>query len=292
MASESPNLECRFYENKYPEVDDLVVVNVRSIAEMGAYVSLLEYDNIEGMILLSELSRRRIRSINKLIRVGRDEVVVVLRVDKEKGYIDLSKRRVAPEDMAKCEERYNKAKAVHSIMRHVAYLTKYDVEHLYEKIAWPLAKKYGEAYEALKLSILKPDEVFSSIEFPNENVKAELIKNVSRRLTPQSIKLRAEIEVTCFAHGIEHIKDGLRSGVALSTEDHPIKITLDATPMYVIQTSALDRASGCEALERAIEAVSEKMQELGGTCSVKNPPHVVSERDDYASMESSVDADP
>ena len=47
------------------------------------------------MILLSELSRRRIRSIQKLIRVGRNEVVVVLRVDKEKGYIDLSKRRVS-----------------------------------------------------------------------------------------------------------------------------------------------------------------------------------------------------
>lgn len=38
----------------------------------------------QGMILLSELSRRRIRSINKLIRVGRNECVVVLRVDKEK----------------------------------------------------------------------------------------------------------------------------------------------------------------------------------------------------------------
>lgn len=55
------------------------------IAEMGAYVKLLEYDNIDGMILLSELSRRRIRSIQKLIRIGRNEVVVVLRVDKEKG---------------------------------------------------------------------------------------------------------------------------------------------------------------------------------------------------------------
>lgn len=52
---------------------------------MGAYVKLLEFDNIDGMILLSELSRRRIRSIQKLIRVGRNEVVVVLRVDKEKG---------------------------------------------------------------------------------------------------------------------------------------------------------------------------------------------------------------
>lgn len=73
------------YEQKYPNVDDLVMVKVKQIAEMGAYVSLLEYNNIEGMILLSELSRRRIRSINKLIRVGRNEVVVVLRVDKDKG---------------------------------------------------------------------------------------------------------------------------------------------------------------------------------------------------------------
>ena len=111
---------CRFYEEKFPEIDSFVMVNVKQIAEMGAYVKLLEYDNIDGMILLSELSRRRIRSIQKLIRVGRNEVVVVLRVDKEKGYIDLSKRRVSPEDIVKCEERYNKSKMVHSIMRHVA----------------------------------------------------------------------------------------------------------------------------------------------------------------------------
>jgi translation initiation factor 2 subunit 1 len=90
--------------HRYPEVDSLVMVQVKQIQEMGAYVKLvrqtakdgesehvlmsllqLEYDNVEGMILLSELSRRRIRSIQKLIRVGRNEVVVVMRVDKEKG---------------------------------------------------------------------------------------------------------------------------------------------------------------------------------------------------------------
>ena len=51
-----PGLSRRFYQHKFYEVEDAVMVNARSIAEMGAYVSLLEY-NIEGMILLSELSR-------------------------------------------------------------------------------------------------------------------------------------------------------------------------------------------------------------------------------------------
>ena len=31
----------RYYQQKYPEVDELVMVQVRQIAEMGAYVKLV-----------------------------------------------------------------------------------------------------------------------------------------------------------------------------------------------------------------------------------------------------------
>ena len=64
------------------------------------------------MILLTELSRRRIRSINKFIRVSVNEVVVVVRVDRDKGHIDLSKHRVSSEDISKCEERFVRGKTV------------------------------------------------------------------------------------------------------------------------------------------------------------------------------------
>jgi len=183
MASET-QLNCRMYEQKFPEVDDLVMVSVKSIAEMGAYVSLLEYNNIEGMILLSELSRRRIRSITKLIRVGRQEVVVVLRVDKEKGYIDLSKRRVSPEEIAKCEEKYNKSKAVHSIMRHVAEVTHSNTEDLYKAFGWPLYKRFGHAYDAFKALISDPSILMASDITIDETIKECLIKDINRRLTP------------------------------------------------------------------------------------------------------------
>ena len=69
------------------------------------------------------------------------------------GYIDLSKRRVSPEDIVKCEERFNKGKMVASIMRHVAEKTKTPMETLYSEIGWPLNKKYGHAVDAFKLSI-------------------------------------------------------------------------------------------------------------------------------------------
>ncbi|KAM0563334.1 hypothetical protein ACHAPJ_001052 [Fusarium lateritium] len=271
---------CRFYEEKYPEIDSFVMVNVKQIAEMGAYVKLLEYDNIDGMILLSELSRRRIRSIQKLIRVGRNEVVVVLRVDKEKGYIDLSKRRVSPEDIVKCEERYNKSKMVHSVMRHVAKQTQVPIENLYETIAWPLNKRYGHAIDAFKLSITNP-EVWNDITFPSEVVSEELKTYISKRLTPQPTKVRADIEVTCFGYeGIDAVKTALRTAEANNTEDTQVKVKLVSPPLYVLTSTCLDKAVGITRVEEAIVDIRKSIEGAGGHLTVKMEPKAVTESDD------------
>jgi translation initiation factor 2 subunit 1 len=268
------------YENKLPEVDDLVMVNVKSIAEnrLGAYVSLLEYNNVEGMILFSELSRRRIRSISKLIRVGRQEVVVVLRVDKEKGYIDLSKRRVSPEDVGKCEEKYNKSKAVHSIMRHVAELTKKSTEELYKSFGWPLYKKFGHAYEAFNLAINDPSilDVYN-IE---PSVKEEVLKVIKRRLAPQACKLRADFEVTCFEYdGIDSIKAALLKGQNSAHSDIQIKIKLVAPPLFVMISTTHDKELGIQVLNEALEKIATEIKAAKGTLTIKNAPRAISERE-------------
>lgn len=280
ILQQQSRLQCRMYENRFPEVDSLVMVNVRQIAEMGAYVHLLEYNNIEGMILLSELSRRRIRSIQKLIRVGRNEVVVVLRVDKEKGYIDLSKRRVSAEEVAKCEENFNKSKAVHGIMRHVAEKLSLDLEDLYTRFCWPLYAKYGHAYDAFKLTINDPDAIFTDTDLP-DRAKKELISNIRRRLTPQAIKIRADIECTCFGYeGIDAIKNALAIGEACSTADVQIKIKLVAPPLYVMVSNALDKQIGIETMEKALVDIEEAITAASGSLTVKMKPRAVSETDD------------
>jgi translation initiation factor 2 subunit 1 len=256
------------------------MVNVKQIAEMGAYVKLLEYDNIDGMILLSELSRRRIRSIQKLIRVGRNEVVVVLRVDKEKGYIDLSKRRVSPEDIIKCEERYNKSKMVHSIMRHVAEKTNTPLEELYTDIGWPLNKKYGHAVDAFKLSITNPS-VWDEVTFKSAVIKDELISYISKRLTPQPTKVRADVEVTCFGYeGIDAVKAALRKAEEKSSEAAQVKVRLVSPPLYVLTSQTLDKQIGIDVLNEAIKEVDQEIRAAGGLCAVKMAPKAVTENDD------------
>ncbi|OZJ02566.1 hypothetical protein BZG36_04339 [Bifiguratus adelaidae] len=258
--SDPSRFQCRMYENEFPKPDDLVVVNVRQIEDMGAYVKLLEYNDREGMILLSELSRRRIRSVQKLIRVGRNEVVVVLRVDEEKGYIDLSKRRVSPEEVTKCEDRYNKSKAVHSILRHVAEKHDIPLIELYQKFGWPLYRKYGHAYDAFKMAIADPEPVLEGLDMP-ANIRDELLSNIVRRMKPQPVKIRAHIDLRCTgSDGVEAIKKALQAGEACGTADVPLKITYLAAPLYVITADALEKNIGFEVMENALETIKETVE--------------------------------
>ena len=280
LPQDKKNLDCRFYANEYPEIESLVMVNVRNIADMGAYVSLLEYNNIEGMILLSELSRRRIRSIHKLIRVGRNEVVMVLRVDQEKGYIDLSKRRVSPEDVATLEDKYNKAKAVHGVLRHLADRKGLYLEELYNKIGWPLYKKYGHAYDAFKLVLADVTDPFAELEIPDA-IKDELKSYIRRRLAPQPVKIRADIEVSCFTYeGIDAIREALFAGMNVGGEKTPIKIKLIAPPIYVLSTTTLEKDSGIELLNSAISIIQDVIIAKGGKLEIKMAAKAVSVKEE------------
>ena len=278
----SSKLNCRMYESPYPEVDDLVMVTVQQIADMGAYVTLNEYNNLEGMVLLSELSRRRIRSVQRLIRVGKTEVVVVLRVDREKGYIDLSKRRVSPEEVEKFEEKFNKSKAVHSIMRHVAEKLDMSLESLYEQVGWPLYKKFGHAFEAFKRALIEPETVWSSLPAPvDPAIRAELMQSIVRRLTPQKLKLRADVEVACFGYeGIDAVRAALAAGESVSTDDIAIKVKLVAPPLYVLLSTCMDKTRGLELMSRSIEQIESTIKPLGGQLVIKMKPKAVSENED------------
>lgn len=283
-------ISCRYYKDRFPEVEDVVMVNVRSIAEMGAYVKLLEYNNIEGMILLSELSRRRIRSINKLIRVGRDECVVVIRVDKEKGYIDLSKRRVSQEEAKKCENKYSKAKCVYSILRHTAELLEFQTdeqfEDLFTRTAWALdtkykrpTEKYPASYDMFKKAIDEPG-VLDELELSDDE-RSVLMKNIKRRLTPQAMKIRSDVEVSCYTYeGVDAVKKALLKGIACSTEEHKIKINLIAPPVYVLTTQSLDRQAGLGALTSCLEEIEKVITGSGGNFKIKMEPKVVTDIED------------
>lgn len=67
----------------------------------------------------------------------------------------------------------------------------------------------------------------------DENTKEVLLNNIKRKLTSQAVKIRADIECACYGYeGIDAVKEALKAGLLLSTEELPIKINLIAPPLY------------------------------------------------------------
>ena len=63
----------------------------------------------------------------------------------------------------------------------------------------------------------------------DEKTKEVLITNINRRMMPQAVKVRSDIEVSCYAYeGIDAVKEALRQGLKHSTEDLPIKVRIQS----------------------------------------------------------------
>lgn len=192
----------------------------------------------------------------------------------------------------KCEERYSKSRAVNSIVSHVAGKLSIPVEEIYEKAVWPLDRTYGHSYDAFKLHVTcvlffdmvltrsEAASIFDGLDV-DPNMRKELEANIARRLTPQPVKIRADIEVSCFGYeGIDAVKEALRAGEAVSTEAIPIKIKLVAPPLYVLVTHSTDKTGGIALLEQALEKISKSIDKADGKVTIKMKPKTVSAVED------------
>jgi translation initiation factor 2 alpha subunit (eIF-2alpha) len=83
------------YYKKFPKVDDIVKAKIEKIDQLGIEVSLPEYNNLNGYITYNEASRKKNFNINKIFTVGHDVNLIVINVDRDKNYIDLSKRTIS-----------------------------------------------------------------------------------------------------------------------------------------------------------------------------------------------------
>lgn len=105
---------------------------------------------------------------------------------------------------------------------------------------------------------------------PNPAVLPSLLAQISRRLTPQPAKIRADIEVTCFSYdGIDAIKTALLQGEKMSTEQCAIKVKLVAPPLYVVVANTLDKEIGLATVKSGVEKIREVVEGFGGELAIK-----------------------
>jgi len=269
------NLECRYYSKKFPDVDDLVMCLVTETDDSGAHTELIEYNYKKGFIASSDISRKRTKQVKKIMREGKEEILRVIRVDPVKGYIDLSKKNVIKQDeIVAFEEKYKKSKSVHGIMKTLAQKIQVDVESLYKEFCWDLYSHFDHAFDALKIALSNPDEVFSKVKISDEHKKA-LLEILNKKMIPQPVKIRADFKLTCFTYeGINAIRYALTEGEKLSTQEIPLKLKIIGAPVYEISSVTTKQTEGLLLVNKALKAVENAIRSKDGNFLLDHPPKV------------------
>jgi len=267
----------RFYPSIFPMTGEIVMTEVIAINNMGAYVSLLEYNRIEGMIPLSELTKKRLKSWEKFVKAGKQEPAIVLCVNSQLNYIDLSRRRVSREEAIVCEYRYQKAKTVHTILCQVSMKTRESLEFLYQTIAWPLAKIYGSSSEAMLLIGQFSDEVFSKLDtIPNKSVQTVLIGTIKQKMTSESLRIRSSIEINCLNYdGILLIQEASRvtQNIVSKIIKHKIEWRTIAAPIYLLSMFISEESTGVNILHHVIQEYALALLSHQAKVNIKVKPH-------------------
>ena len=125
----------------FPEESEIVLCTVTSVRYNSVFANLNEY-NHSGMIHISEVSPGRIRNINDYVKEGKVVICKVLRVNKERGYIDLSLRRVNEGQRRAKVNEIKKEQKAEKIIEFVAKKLKKDIKEIYKTISDNILTKY------------------------------------------------------------------------------------------------------------------------------------------------------
>jgi translation initiation factor 2 subunit 1 len=261
------NAVMAFGKQEWPEVGDLVMATVESVMDYGAYVRLDEYDT-KGLLHISEISSSWIRNIRNFVREGQKVVLKVLRVDAEKGHVDLSLRRVTKREKIEKIMSWKRERKAETLLRSVAEKTSLSPEEVYEKAGALMEKEYG-LYEAFEKAVKGGVEVLTKIGVPEE-LAAALAEVAEERIHIPMVKVKGIVELRCMKpDGIEILKKAFLNAKKAKSKDAKLRFYVVAAPKYRIEVLAENYKHAETVLQEVGEKVVSHVVKAGGRGSFR-----------------------
>ena len=241
-------------EKQLPESGEIVVCTVREITSHGIYVSLDQYEGINGFLHVSEISTGWVRNIERVAKVSQKLVLKVIRANRARREIDLSLRQVTNEERrAKVIEwkREERAIAILGAVRKKLGIEESQERDLRDK----LEEQFGTLYEALETAAKKGEKGLAPLGLPDKTAKA-VVELASEKITPPRYEVGALVEVSSRSPtGVEEVKKTLLA--ASEAPGAEVHITYAGAPRYRVRITADDYKQA----EKALDGVLEKIKD-------------------------------
>lgn len=250
----------RFYAKRFPNVGEVVIIKITKCTEIGVYVELVEYNNIEGLIMLGELSKKKIKSLGTYVKPNTIDAAIVIRVDEEKGYIDVSKRKIEQREFEESFTQYTRNKIAHNVMVVVCRAWEKSINDLYTEY-FQKSASYGSIYNYF-------------LKINNNDINDPIAEFVKKKFALPKFKVRADVDV-CSYKGVDDVKNALK---VAKTVDEKIDVVLLKMPIYNISITVTDKDEGLRKIKEACELVKQEIEKFGGTFRMNAEPIIYGEK--------------
>lgn len=244
----------RWYKER-PDVGDLVVVTVTDVDKNSAYAELDEYEDVNGLIHISEVSRSWLQDIRKELDEGEKTVAQVIDADEE-GTIDLSLKRVNNNQKRDAMGRWKKEQKAEKFVEELAERLGRDKEELFEEVVFPMQKELGSSFHGFEIAVGEEERL---LEILDEDIVEEVQEIARENINLKQEKLEGEMELEFSqGNGVERIKE------TFSEIADGVEVKYVSAPKYAITTWGRNQELAKKRMDKAVDTFKEKAEELEG----------------------------
>lgn len=237
-----------------PERDELVVCKIVTINPNSVFAELLEYD-ATGMIHVSEVAKRWVRSVREFVKENQYVVCRVMGV--EGNDLSLSIKRVYPKDGERQLNRYKRELKAEKIIEFAAKTIGKTSEEAMQAVGESLLENFGSLYKALDIAVKDP--VLLKGKIPQEWYDV-IVDVAKKRAVEKTYEVHAELVLTSYEpDGVEKVKSVLKNlGEGLS-------VNYISAPKYMLSAKGKNYKEVRKIVEDAAEKITKSLK--GGEAS-------------------------
>ena len=241
----------KWYKDR-PEEGDFVVIEITDVDKNSAYADLEEYNDVKGLIHISEASRSWVQDLTKELSEGEKTVAQV--VDTE-DTIGLSLKRVNDKQKRDTMQRWRKEQKASDFVEDLE--EKIDIDNIYEDVVFPLQEELGSSFQGFEISIAEEDRLK---EFLDDEV-VDAIQEVAREnIDLKQEKFEGEIEVEFYqGDGLDRVKK------AFNEPGEGVEVKCISAPNYSIEAWGRTQELAKKRMDDAVEKIRSEVEELDGS---------------------------
>ena len=258
--AEAKTAAARGYD--WPDEGDLVVCTVANVKNFGAFVTLDEYESKEGFIHIAEVSSGWIKYIRDYVREGQKVVCKVLKVDQEKGHIDLSLKAVNEHQRREKIQEWKNEQKAENLLGIVAQRLGKTVDECWQDFGYDIHDSFGTLYRPFEETVMD-EHALEGEGFKGPWVKT-FIEVARENIIPPHVTIDGYVEATDFCpDGAIHIKEALAKA-AMESDGLSVKVQYIGAPRYRLVVKAPDYKTAEEEIQKAAARVIKVVTAKGG----------------------------